>query len=134
VRKEKKAIVEILSKRFNIVFAYFFGSKAKGYTNERGDWDIAVYLRELIKQNNNWPEFELEAELSRAVGATVQIIVLNVPLPPVFGFEIMKDGVVLLDRASNLGMDFENRTLRHYYDWQYFLKRQMDSGRHRSRI
>jgi len=76
-------------------------------------------------QKDTIPEFELEAELSRAVGATVQVIFLNTPLTPVFGFEIMKDGIVLIDRNPNLRVEFENRILRQYYDWQYFLKRQM---------
>ncbi len=129
MKKEKKAITQILNNRSDILFGYLFGSKAKGYANERSDWDIAVYFREPINPNGRWPEFELEAELSRPVGATVQVIVLNTPLTPVFGFEIMKDGIVLIDRNPNLRMEFENRILRQYYDWQYFLKRQMESER-----
>ena len=129
MKKEIKAITQILNNRSDILFGYLFGSKAKGYANERSDWDIAVYFREPINPNRRWPEFELEAELSRAVGATVQVIVLNTPLTPVFGFEIMKDGNVLIDRNPNLRAEFENRILRQYYDWQYFLKRQMESER-----
>jgi len=129
LKKEKKAITQILNNRSDILFGYLFGSKAKGYANERSDWDIAVYFREPITPNGCWPEFELEAELSRAVGATVQVIVLNTPLTPVFGFEIMKNGIVLIDRNPNLRVEFENRILRQYYDWQYFLKRQMESER-----
>ncbi|MDP2973138.1 MAG: nucleotidyltransferase domain-containing protein [Deltaproteobacteria bacterium] len=129
MKKEKKAITQILNNRSDILFGYLFGSKAKGYANERSDWDIAVYFREPINPNGRWPEFELEAELSRPVGATVQVIVLNTPLTPVFGFEIMKDGIVLIDRNPNLRVEFENRILRQYYDWQYFLKRQMESER-----
>ena len=129
MKKEKKAITQILNNRSDILFGYLFGSKTKGYANERSDWDIAVYFREPINPNGRWPEFELEAELSRTVGATVQVIVLNTPLNPVFGFEIMKDGIVLIDRNPNLRVEFENRILRQYYDWQYFLKRQMESER-----
>jgi uncharacterized protein len=134
LKKEKKAIIEVLNKKSHIIFAYLFGSKVKGYANENSDWDMAVYFREPIKQSGRWPEFELEAELSRAAGATVQVIVLNSPLPPVFGFEIIKDGFLLIDRDPNLRIDFENRMLRRYYDWQYFLKRQMESERHLRRI
>lgn len=129
MKKEKKAITEILSKRSDILFAYLFGSKVKGYANQRSDWDIAIYFNKSIKQNGRWPEFELEAEMSRTVGAIVQVTVLNAPLSPVFGFEIIKDGVLLLDRVPNLRIDFENRTLRHYHDWQYFLNRQMEAER-----
>jgi predicted nucleotidyltransferase len=129
MKKEIKPLVEMLHKRSHILFAYLFGLKVKGYANEMSDWDIAVYFKEPLRKNNHWPTFEFEAELSRGIGGTVQVIALNNPLPPVFGFEILKDGIVLLDRDPNLRMDFENRTLRHYYDWQYFLKRQMEADR-----
>jgi predicted nucleotidyltransferase len=130
LRKEKKAIIEVLHKKSDIVFAYLFGSNVKGYANEKSDWDIAVYFKKNLKRDGHWPEFILEAELSRTIGASVQVIVLNKSLPPVFGFEIIKDGILLLDRKPNVRMDFENRILRHYHDWQYFLKRQLKAERH----
>jgi predicted nucleotidyltransferase len=129
VKKEKKAITEILSKRPDILFAYLFGSKAKSYANQRSDGDIAVYFNTSIKQNGCWPEFELEAEISRTVGATVQVTVLKTPLSPIFGFEIIKDGILLIDRDPNLRIDFENRVLRQYHDWKYFLNSQMEAER-----
>jgi predicted nucleotidyltransferase len=132
VEKEKKAIVQILSKRSDILFGYLFGSKAKGYANERSNWDIAVYFNKLIKQNGRWPEFELEAELSKVCAGTVQVIALNKPLTPVFGFEIIKYGILLFDKTPNIRMDFENRMLRSYHDWQYFLNRQMELERQTS--
>jgi predicted nucleotidyltransferase len=130
MKQKIKPIIELLNKKPHIIFAYLFGSKAKGYANERSDWDIAIYITESIKQNGLWPAFELEAQLSRAVKATVQVTILNTPLPPVFAFEILKDGILLIDRGPNLRMDFENKILRHYYDWQYFLNRQMEAERH----
>ena len=48
---------------------------------------------------------------------------------PLLCFIIVSSGVVLIDRDENRRMDFENRTLRQYYDWQYFLKRQMNAER-----
>jgi predicted nucleotidyltransferase len=134
VKKEKRAITELLSKRTDILFAYLFGSKVKGYANEASDWDIADYFKQPPKRNGQWPEFKLEADLSNAIGTQAQVIILNKPLPPVFGFEIVKHGTVLIDRNPNLRSDFENRILRQYYDWQYFLNRQMEADRHRSRI
>jgi predicted nucleotidyltransferase len=130
---KKKAMMDILNNRSDVVFAYLFGSKVKGYANDRSDWDIAIYIRDSTRENGLWPAFELEAQLSRAVKATVQVTILNTPLPPVFAFEILKDGILLIDRDRNLRMDFENKILRHYHDWQYFLKRQMKASQHRSR-
>lgn len=127
MRKKIALLIEVLNQH-PLVFAYLFGSKVKGYANERSDWDLAVYFAEPVKKSNHWPAFELEAELSRSLGATAQVTVLNAPLSPVLGFEIVKHGIVLLDRDENLRMDFENRTLRTYFDWQYFLRRQMEKG------
>jgi predicted nucleotidyltransferase len=134
MKKEIKLLIEMLNKRSHIIFAYLFGSRVKGYANEMSDWDIAIYLKTPLKESNRWPAFELEAEVSRIIGGTIQVIVLNNPLSPVFAFEILKDGIVLLDRDPNLRMDFENRMLRYYYDWQYFLKRQMEAERRSRRI
>jgi hypothetical protein len=132
MKEEMRYLTETLQNRPSVIFAYLFGSKVKGYANDKSDWDIAVYFAEPIEKVGEWPAFELEAELSRALGATVQVIVLNNSPAPVFGFEIIKDGVLLIDRDENLRMDFENRTLRHYHDWQYFLKRQMEAERNLS--
>jgi len=133
VKKEKKAITEILRKRSDVLFAYLFGSNVKGYGNPDSDWDVAIYFKQELKRNGRWPEFELEADLSNAIGAQAQVIILNRPLPPVFGFEIIKHGSVLIDRNPNLRIDFENRILRQYYDWQYFLNRQIEAERRRPR-
>jgi len=40
---------EILSNQSSVIFAYLFGSRVKGYANEKSDWDIAVYFSEPIK-------------------------------------------------------------------------------------
>jgi len=129
MKKELKQLIEILKKRSDVAFAYLFGSKAKGYTNRNSDWDIAVFFSKPSRKLSHWPAFELEAELSRGVCGTVEIVVLNNELTPVFGFEILKHGILLLDRDENLRVDFENRVLRQYYDWQYFLKRQIEAER-----
>lgn len=126
-KRDLKPLIQALKERSCVVFAYLFGSRVMGNANERSDWDVAVYLIEPEKKAGRWTAFEVEAELSRAIGGNVQVTVLNKPLTPVFGFEILKDSVLLVDKNKNLRFDFENRTLRSYFDWQYFLKRQMES-------
>jgi predicted nucleotidyltransferase len=129
MKKEMKQIHEILNRRPTVLFAYLFGSKAKGNSNGRSDWDIAIYFKGPFRKRENWATFNLEALLSRAIGGEVQVTTLNEGLPPVLAFEIVKDGILLLDRNIDVRLDFENRMLRYYHDWQYFLKRQMDSER-----
>jgi hypothetical protein len=37
----------------------------------------------------------------------------------------VSEGILLSDKNTEMRIDFENRVLRYYYDWQYFLKRQI---------
>ena len=115
----------ILDNQPSVVFAYLFGSRAKGYANDKSYWDIAVYFLEPTENLGMWPAFELEAKLSRAIDSTVQITTLNSSVSPVFGFKIVSEGILLTDKNEHLRIDFESKVLRCYYDWQYFLKRQM---------
>lgn len=121
-------LIEALDTKSFIVFAYLFGSRVKSHCNKGSDWDLAVYFSEPPENFGVWTSFELEAELSRAIESTVQVIVLNNGLPsPVFGFQIIDEGMVLIERDENSRLEFENRILRQYYDWQYFLKRQIEA-------
>ncbi len=134
MKEDIRRLIETLDSKSSVAFAYLFGSKVKGFATDRSDWDIAIYFSEPLEVVGHWPAFDLEAELSRTVGSTVQVIVLNILPPPILGFQIVSSGVVLIDRDENRRMDFENRTLRQYYDWQYFLKRQMNAERRLSPI
>ena len=91
---------------------------------------MAVYLKEPRKNYGHWPAFEIEAEMSSAIGAEVQATILNEPLSPLLGFEIIKHRIVLIDRDEELRMDFENRKLRNYFEWQYLSKRPVAFERH----
>ena len=134
MKKEMEDIIAILDQQPSVLFAYLFGSKAKGNGNKRSDWDIAVYFKGATKKGEDWPAFNLEALLSRAVKGEVQVMSLNNSLPPLLGFEIVKDGIILIDRDPDFRLDFENRTLRRHHDWQYFLRRQIESERQLAHI
>jgi len=119
----RQKLTDILEHKHNIVFAYLFGSHVKGYADHRSDWDIAVYFSELPEIKSDWQVFELEAELSRAIGSNVQIIPLNTSLPPLLGFEIIAEGQVLTDKHEDKRLEITTALLRQYHDWQYFQNR-----------
>ena len=48
MKEERRAIVEILNKRSDVLFATLFGSNVKGYAYEGSDWDIAIYFKIII--------------------------------------------------------------------------------------
>lgn len=115
----------ILRTNSSVEFAYLFGSRAKGIADKRSDWDIAIYFRKDPRKLSKWTVFSLEAELSKEIGNEVQITVLNNLDSPVFLFQIINDGLLLVDSNQEKRILFEAQTLTKYHDWQYFLKRQM---------
>ncbi|HBR17232.1 MAG TPA: hypothetical protein DD725_06460, partial [Deltaproteobacteria bacterium] len=104
-------------------------SRAKGIAGSRSDWDIAVYVAEEAGQTMpaTFP-FYIEAEIAALLATNdVQVVVLNGLESPLLGFEIIKDGILLVDKDEGKRIEFEARVLGQYHDWQYFLKRHMEA-------
>jgi uncharacterized protein len=125
--QEINEIRKILASRPDVIFSYVFGSRVKGYANERSDWDFAIYFEQASEEESDWRSFELEAELSEILKCDAQVVVLNTIDSPVLGFEIINDGKLVTDTNPPLRFAFENNILRRYHDWQHFLRRHMDA-------
>lgn len=117
-----RAIKNILRKDRNIEFAYLFGSQATGAAGPGSDWDIAVFYAD-SRNAPRWRRFYLEAELSRVLGGKVQVTVLNNLGSPLFIFEVIEKGILLVDRNAGRRVAFEARQIASYHDWQYFQDR-----------
>ena len=120
-----RKIERLLESKPYIEFAYLFGSQARMQADERSDWDIAVHFNKDPKKLPAWTVFSLEAELSKEIGEEAQVITLNRLKPPVLIFQIIKDGILLIDNNPENRIIFEAQTLSKYHDYQYYLKRQM---------
>lgn len=118
-------IRRLLENKPYIEFAYLFGSQARMQADERSDWDIAVYFNKDPKKLPAWTVFSLEAGISRELSGEVQIIALNGLDSPVLTFQIISDGIILIDNSPEKRIIFEAQTLSKYHDYQYYLKRQM---------
>lgn len=125
---EIDAIKSTLSKEQSISFAYLFGSKVKNKESYRSDWDIAVYIKdEFLEKNPVWQKFDIENRLSIVLKTdAVDVVILNSMDNPLFGFEIITKGVLILNRDDELRVYFEGEALGRYQDWQYFMKRHME--------
>ena len=129
LENEIKHIQDVLAKDTLILFAYLFGSRAKGIAGERSDWDIAVYTADKAGQpvTAAFP-FYIEAEIAALLATNdVQVTILNSLESPLLGFEIINNGVLLIDKEEEKRIEFEARVLGQYHDWQYFLKRHMEA-------
>ena len=129
LESEINKIKNVLANDERIVFAYIFGSRAKGIAGSRSDWDIAVYVAEEAGQTMPATlPFYIEAEIAELLATNdVQVVVLNGLESPLLGFEIIKDGILLVDKDEGKRIEFEARVLGQYHDWQYFSKRHMEA-------
>ena len=108
IEKIKSAIAE----QDGVLFAYLFGSQARGKASERSYFDIAVYLSGEGKGSAAMRGFYIEAAITRLLGTDdIQVVVLNGLDSPLFGFEVIKDGVLLVDRNTAERIEFEARIL-----------------------
>lgn len=123
--EEINKIKEILEKKQVAIFAYIFGSRARGIANKRSDCDIAVYFYKDPRKLRGWTVFQLEAEIAKEIGSETQITILNGLDAPVFAFQIISEGIILIDKEPKKRILYEASVLKQYHDWQYFLRRHM---------
>ncbi|WP_315115405.1 type VII toxin-antitoxin system MntA family adenylyltransferase antitoxin [uncultured Clostridium sp.] len=117
IDKVKDFIIEI-NKKYEVKFAYIFGSQARGVAREDSDIDIAIYLKE------NHPPMEeafIRGDIIEDGKAffkkDVDIISLN-NASLLLKYEIIHDGIVIKDDDDRAG--FESLSLREYFDFKYY--------------
>ncbi len=113
-----KRIVEILKEHEDVVFAYLFGSYARGEAGKMSDVDIAVYLNPSLPHDVMWNTFlDIASRLSfREV--RVDAVLLNTASYRL-SYEVLK-GKLLFSRDERIRKEFIYRTLRTYLDRRYY--------------
>ncbi|MGB7296740.1 MAG: nucleotidyltransferase domain-containing protein [Candidatus Aminicenantales bacterium] len=121
-RSEKDALVRKLSiqlgKSKDIVFAYVFGSFAK--EGKFSDIDVAVYLRREVKSPLDW-EVRLEGKLQSIGHFPVDVRIIN-RAPLSFIYQVIKGGLLVVDKEPFLRADFEGLVLKKYLDFAYYRR------------
>ncbi|NLW40437.1 MAG: nucleotidyltransferase domain-containing protein [Tissierellia bacterium] len=100
-----------------IIFAYIFGSYAKGKVNKDSDIDIAIYLKEKIDIETY---LTIKMDLSEACKREVDLIILNEAVP-LLKFQIYKNNILLFTRDKSIETRFRVRTLFEYNDMKRYL-------------
>jgi predicted nucleotidyltransferase len=92
--------------------AVLFGSTARGQTRKGSDVDLGLLLEPDTREARNHAVMELE----RVAGRETDVVYLN-EVPPLLGFEISRDGILLLERESGLWTGFKARAMVAWWDW-----------------
>ena len=116
-----------LTKR-GVVFAYLFGSLAKGSEGSLSDVDMALYFTPHLSKSERFDlRLRIIGETSPFFkGRTTDVVILN-DAPIGLAYEVIKEGVLLycLDEASRV--EVETRILSKYLDRRYYDKRHAET-------
>ena len=112
---ELRAKEALASTDDRLVAAYLFGSVARATASETSDIDVGILFRTPPPERLNDVRFNLEGMLERALGQTVQVVVLN-QAPPDLIHRVLRDGRLLVDRDRAARIRFEVRARNEYFD------------------
>ncbi|MFA5515170.1 MAG: nucleotidyltransferase domain-containing protein [Desulfuromonadales bacterium] len=123
-------LIRVLESDEAILFAYLFGSRARGEQTPLSDIDLAVYCRPL--ENAADYRLDLFDRLGSALGSTrLDLVLLNFASLSLSG-RILRDRLLLVDNEPSVRHAYESLTLREFWDFQRFeqmvLERRFDLG------
>ena len=112
-------LTSCLETRGEIETVYVFGSFLE--KAPFSDIDLGI-MTQVEPQNPIDYEIQMEQELQGEIGFPVDVRVINAaPVP--FVYNIVRHGLLLIDKDSSRRADFESLILRKYFDFQYYRLR-----------
>ena len=115
----------IMSYGDKILFAYLFGSAAAGSGGSMSDIDLAVYFNS-HRRDCQMMRIDLYVALSRALRRNdLDIVILNTASNLVLVDNIIRHGVLIVDRGRELRESYELKVLHRAIDFKAHRKRWM---------
>lgn len=116
----KDKLLPILEKyKDKVIFVYLFGSASQDTMQPLSDIDIAVFLSEDIRKSYFDTKLILYADFCRVLKRNdIDIVVLNTSTNIMLLDEVIRHGLVLYDRNSDLREDFEVKVLHQAIDFK----------------
>jgi len=121
--KKNAQLKALFASHKEVLFAYVFGSHARGDTGPSSDVDLACFLDSM---KNSRKVSNLHVQLVTETGTVlhmdaVDMIILNEsPLP--LQFNIIYEGKLVFERDQSRRIDFEVKTMRLFFDRQYYYR------------
>ncbi len=116
----KEKLLPLFSKyNGNVLFAYLFGSVAQGNMSPLSDVDLAVFLSRQNEKSYFDIKCSLYADFCRVLKRNdIDVVVLNTTTNIVLLDEIIRGGIVLVDRDIDLREEFEQKILHQAMDFK----------------
>ncbi len=106
---------DLLHQNPDLVCAYLFGSAARGEDTPDSDIDLAVLTSAPCPMTLLNPLSRLQLRLEDALRRAVDLVDLRTA-PPDLVHRILRDGILLVDRAPNERIAFEVQARNDYFD------------------
>jgi len=111
--------------RYNVAFAYLFGSVVEGNASPVSDIDIAIFVKSPMKDLFDL-KLSLLADICRALKRNdVDVVILNDTKNLLLLEDIIKRGVLLYDISPDLREEFEIKTQHLVIDFKTQRKAMM---------
>jgi predicted nucleotidyltransferase len=109
----------LVERHEEIIAVYLFGSfnAAEAFS----DIDLAILVDSPL-DDPLFIEIDLETELEKIVKYRLDVRILN-KAPLSFCREVIRSGIVIVDRRPNLRADFQGKILKQYSDFTPFRRR-----------
>jgi predicted nucleotidyltransferase len=116
-----KELLDILNNQ-GVIFAYLFGSQAKGDTHANSDIDLAIFLPEFSETSRFETKLYLMGRLPSKIGKKVDIVVLNDLQNNYLLKEILHTGKLIINNDDDLHFDFITRKQHEICDFFEHLR------------
>ncbi|OHB50903.1 MAG: hypothetical protein A2106_02245 [Planctomycetes bacterium GWF2_40_8] len=116
----KEKLLPLFSRyKSNVLFAYLFGSVAQDNMSPLSDVDLAVFLSRQNEKSYFDIKCSLYADFCRVLKRNdIDVVVLNTTTNIVLLDEIIRGGIVLVDRDIDLREEFEQKILHQAMDFK----------------
>ncbi len=116
----KERLLPVFNKHeSNVLFAYLFGSSVRNNTFPLSDVDIAVFLYKQKEESYFGIKCSLYVDFCRVLKRNdVDVVVLNNPANIILFDKIIREGIVLVDRDSDLRDEYEQIIIHQAIDFK----------------
>jgi len=109
-------MAKVLKNHREILFAYLFGSVARGHARRDSDIDVGIFLRKNFSRDVFY-EFKIADEIERKCNLkNVEVVVLN-NKPLRFLNQVLRYGRLIFCRDEKARIEFETHVTKAYIDF-----------------
>lgn len=118
LRQKLHAMAPTIFEKTPVLFAYLYGSHAKGSSHPFSDLDVGIYVEDLDKRSCLDLELSLALLIDENLNHTVQseVRVLN-HLPLTVKGRVLRDGELIYSKDELNRVDFETQVRKAYFDF-----------------